>query len=192
MTIKQDLPILEVPDATAWERWLQTNHGQSRGVWLKIARKAAPVGTPTYPEALEAAICFGWIDGQKGAHDEQFWLQRFTRRGPTSRWSEVNREKAERLIDEGRMQPAGQAEIQAAKRDGRWDRAYPAQSRATVPDDLQGALDQHPDAKAFFETLTGVRRYAFLYRLHNVRRSEARVKRIAEYIELLSNRQTLI
>jgi uncharacterized protein YdeI (YjbR/CyaY-like superfamily) len=192
MTIKQGLLILEVPDATAWERWLQTNHCQSRGVWLKIARKAAPVSTPTYPEALESAICFGWIDGQRGAHDEHFWLQRFTRRGPRSRWSEVNREKAERLIDEGRMQPAGRAEIQAAKRDGRWDRAYPAQSRATVPDDLQGALDRHPDAKAFFETLTGVRRYAFLYRLHNVRRPEARARRIAEYIELLSNRRTLI
>ncbi len=191
LTIKQGLPILELPHAAAWEQWLHAHHRESNGVWLKIAKKGSPVRTATYPDALALALCFGWIDGQRAAHDEHFFLQRFTRRGPRSKWSEINREKAEQLTAEGRMKPAGQAEVEAAKADGRWAAAYPSQKRIQVPDDFQRQLDEHPDANAFFQTLTGASRYAFLYRLHNVTRPETRATRIASYIERLSERRTL-
>jgi len=145
----------------------------------------------SYAEALEEAIRYGWIDGQKAAHDAAHWLQRFTPRGPRSRWSQVNRRTAERLLAEDRMTPAGLAQIQAAERDGRWEAAYEPQSQASVPEDLERALDAHPGAKAFFATLTGARRYAFLYRLHHVTRPEARARRIERYIELLAAGRTL-
>jgi uncharacterized protein YdeI (YjbR/CyaY-like superfamily) len=184
--------MLEFRDRTAWERWLEANHDSSPGVWLKIAKKGTPQPTPTYSEALEIAICHGWIDGQKRPYDDSFWLQRFTRRGPRSKWSRINREKAEALIAAERMGPAGVSQVEAAKADGRWDAAYPSQSTATVPDDLQRELDRNPEANEFFQTLRGVQRYAFLYRLHNVTRPEARVKRIADYITLLSEHRTLV
>jgi uncharacterized protein YdeI (YjbR/CyaY-like superfamily) len=184
-------PMVQVPDAGAWERWLEANHERSDGVWLKIAKRGAPAPTPTYAQALEVAICYGWIDGQKGAHDESYWLQRFTRRGLRSRWSEINREKAERLLADGRMTPAGLAQVDAARADGRWGAAYPSQSGATVPEDLQRELDRHPVAAEFFATLTGTDRYAFLYRLHNVKTRDGRARRIARYIELLDRRRTL-
>jgi len=189
---KAGLPVLELADQQAWERWLEANHGSSAGVWLKIAKKRATEQTVSYPEAVEAALCYGWIDGQKASYDERYSLQRFTRRGRRSKWSQINREKAERLIDAGRMQASGLAEVRRAQLDGRWDAAYPAQSRATVPDDFQHALDANPDAKAFFETLTGSNRYAFLFRLHNVTRADTRVKRIASYIERLNAGKTLL
>jgi uncharacterized protein YdeI (YjbR/CyaY-like superfamily) len=188
---KTELPILEFPDSAAWDEWLAQNHDSSAGVWLKYAKKRAPRTTIKHPEALEQAIRYGWIDGQARPYDEHYWLVRFTPRRPRSKWSQVNRQKATELIEQGRMHPAGLAQVQAAKDDGRWDAAYPAQSRATVPPDLQEALDRHPEAKAFFETLTGVRRYAFLYRLHNVKKPETRAKRIANYIEVLGQGKTL-
>ncbi len=191
MELKQGEPILPFADAAAWATWLESNHADSSGVWLKIAKKGARDPTVTYAAALDVAIAFGWIDGQKAAYDESFWLQRFTRRGPKSKWSQVNTEKAESLIEAGRMQPSGLAEVERAKQDGRWAAAYPAQSQATVPDDFQQALDAHPEAKAFFETLTGSTRYAFLYRLHNVKRQDARATRIADYVERLSHGRTL-
>ncbi len=172
-------------------QWLGEHHSDSPGVWLRIAKKAASVTTVAYPEVLESALCHGWIDGQRKALDQTYFLQRFTPRGPRSRWSQVNREKAQALIAAGRMQAAGRAEVQAALEDGRWEQAYEPQSRATVPDDLQQALDRHPAARDFFATLTGARRYAFLYRLHNVSSAERRAKRIADYIELLSQAKTL-
>jgi uncharacterized protein YdeI (YjbR/CyaY-like superfamily) len=191
MSTGRDLPIVEVGDQRAWRAWLESNHASPVGVWLKLAKKGSPTPTVTYSEAIEEAICFGWIDGQARSHDEHFYLQRFTPRRPRSKWSQINREKATRLLAEGRVRPSGLAQIEAAKADGRWDAAYPAQGAATVPDDFRRALDQNPKAKEFFETLTGTTRYAFLYRLHNVTKPEARAKRIANYIELLDDGKTL-
>ena len=185
------LPILECADDERWRAWLQANHLASRGVWLKFAKKDAAATTVDHAHALATAICFGWIDGQVRRYDESFWLQRFTPRGPRSKWSQVNRAAAEELIAAGRMQSAGLAQVQAARADGRWEAAYEPQSRATVPDDLRAALDADPAAGEFFATLTGQRRYAFLYRLHHVTTPEARARRIAGYIELLREGKTL-
>jgi uncharacterized protein YdeI (YjbR/CyaY-like superfamily) len=182
---KPELPTIQLPDAAAWEVWLEANHPTSNGVWLMIAKKASPHETVTYPDVLDVAICFGWIDGQRRPHDEHFFLQRFTPRGPRSKWSQVNRDKAAGLIQLRRMRPAGQAQIDAAKRDGRWADAYEPQSRATVPADLQRALDQNPDAKAFFGTLSSQNRYSFIYRLRQVKSPERRAKRIADYVAML-------
>jgi uncharacterized protein YdeI (YjbR/CyaY-like superfamily) len=192
MSPQPPLAIVELSDQRAWEQWLQENHESSPGVWLKIAKKGAPRATVSYAEAVESGLCFGWIDGQKQAHDEWFYLQRFTRRGPRSKWSQINRDSVTELFARGRLRPAGIAEMQRAQADGRWEAAYPSQRAATVSEDFQLALDAHPEAKAFFETLTGSNRYAFLYRLHNVKRPEARAKRIAEYITLLSEHKTLL
>jgi uncharacterized protein YdeI (YjbR/CyaY-like superfamily) len=186
-----ELEEVEFADQSAWERWLEEHHADSPGVWLKIAKKGCPTPTVTYPEALEVAICHGWIDGQKRGFDERFWLQRFTPRGPRSKWSQINRQKAAGLIEEGRMRPAGMVQVDAARADGRWDAAYEPQSRATVPDDLRRALDRNPAAAEFFATLAGARRYAFLYRLHNVRDPQRRAQRIADYIALLTEGRTL-
>lgn len=191
MSAGQELPIVEVADQRAWREWLEENHASIAGVWLKFAKKGSPTPTVSYAEALEEALCFGWIDGQARGHDAHFYLQRFTPRRSRSKWSQINREKATRLLAAGRIKPAGLAQIEAARADGRWEAAYPAQSAATVPDDLQRALERAPTAKAFFETLTGSARYAFLYRLHNVTKPEARAERIAGYIELLSAGKTL-
>jgi uncharacterized protein YdeI (YjbR/CyaY-like superfamily) len=191
MSTMQDLPIVQVADQRAWRRWLEQNHASVAGVWLKLAKKGSPTPTVSYGEAVEEALCYGWIDGQVRAHDAHFYLQRFTPRRPRSKWSQINREKAERLMAEGRIRPSGLAQIEAARADGRWDAAYPAQSKASVPDDFQRALDERPAAKAFFETLTGSTRYAFLYRLHDVRDPARRAKRIADYVERLSARRTL-
>jgi uncharacterized protein YdeI (YjbR/CyaY-like superfamily) len=189
MAPKDDLPILQFDGPPAWAKWLERNHGTA-GAWLKLAKKGAGVTTVTYGEALEEALCYGWIDGQVSRHDESFYLQRFTPRTKRSMWSANNRDKVELLIAEGRMKPPGLEAIEAAKADGRWDAAYPAQSQATVPDDLRQALDQNPDAQAFFETLSSQNRYAFLFRLHDVKRPETRAKRIAEYVTMLAEHRT--
>ena len=186
-----ELPIVEHPDQVSWRAWLETHHAGADGAWLKLAKKGAPTPTVTYAQAVEEALCYGWIDGQARRLDEHFYLQRFTPRRPRSVWSQINREKAERLIAAGRMHPAGLAQVKAAQADGRWEAAYPAQSRAEVPDDFQHALDKNLDAKAFFSTLTGSARYAFLYRLHQVRDEAKRAQRIARYIELLACEKTL-
>jgi uncharacterized protein YdeI (YjbR/CyaY-like superfamily) len=191
MSTGQDLPIVEAADQQAWRAWLEVNHASPTGVWLKFAKKGSPTPSVSYREAVEEALCYGWIDGQSRSYDEHFYLQRFTPRRSRSKWSQINREKATRLLAEGRVTPSGLAQIEAAKADGRWDAAYPGQGAARIPKDLQQALDQNPKAKAFFETLTGSTRYAFLYRLHNVVRPESRAKRIANYIELLDAGKTL-
>jgi uncharacterized protein YdeI (YjbR/CyaY-like superfamily) len=190
MPAKPELPTIEFADAAKWERWLEQHHDSSSGVWLKIAKKGAPSATVDYAQALEQAIRVGWIDGQKRGYDEHYWLQRFTPRGPRSKWSQVNRDKALELIAQNRMTPAGLAQFEAAKRDGRLDEAYEPQSRATVPEDFQQALDQNPAAAEFFATLRGANRYAFLYRLHHVTKPEARAKRIETYIEMLTEGRT--
>jgi len=191
MSTFEGLPIVEACDQLEWRRWLEQNHQAVAAVWLRFAKKGSPVATVSYAEAIEEALCHGWIDGQVRALDDHFYLQRFTPRRARSKWSEINREKATRLIAEGRMRPAGLAQIEAAKTDGRWDAAYPAQSKATVPADFQHALDQNDQARTFFETLTGSTRYAFLHRLHNVTDPARRAKRIASYIERLSAGRTL-
>lgn len=191
MATGQELPIIEAADQPAWRRWLAANHSRVDAVWLKLAKKGSPTPSVSYAEALEEAICFGWIDGQVRRFDEHFYLQRFTPRRPRSKWSQINREKATQLIDAGRMQPAGLAQVEAAKADGRWEGAYPAQAEATVPDDLRAALDANPAARRFFETLTGSTRYAFLYRLHNVTDRKRRQQRIADYVARLEAGRTL-
>jgi uncharacterized protein YdeI (YjbR/CyaY-like superfamily) len=187
----QDLPIVQFADAAAWEAWLRSNGSASGAVWLKLAKKGAPGRTVSYAQALDVALCHGWIDGHKRALDEHFWLQRFSRRGPRSRWSKVNTEKASKLIEAGLMAPAGMAEVQAAKRDGRWEDAYEPQSRAAPTEDFAAALDAVPAARAFFDSLRSAQRYAFLYRLRNIKRRETRAERIAEYVRMLAERRTL-
>ena len=186
-----DEPALEFGDRAQWEAWLERNHSSSRGLWLRLAKKGSPIPTVTYAEALTEAIRYGWIDGQRRAGDERSYLQRFTPRAPRSVWSQINRDKALALIAEGAMTEAGLAQVQAAQRDGRWERAYEPQSRATVPEDFARELRRNPAAKQFFATLSGSRRYAFLYRLHQTRSEAARARRIAAYIELLSAGKTL-
>jgi uncharacterized protein YdeI (YjbR/CyaY-like superfamily) len=185
----QDLPILSFASRHAWEQWLAEQHATSRGLWLKIAKKDSGIATVTYAEALEVALCYGWIDGQKGAFDQDYFLQRFTPRLAKSKWSKINCAKVEALIAQGAMQPAGLREVERAKADGRWAAAYDAPSRAAVPDDLQQELDQHPAAKAFFETLDRLNRYAILYRIQDARKPETRARRIATFVAMLSEQK---
>jgi uncharacterized protein YdeI (YjbR/CyaY-like superfamily) len=168
-----------------WERWLEDHHAEADGVWIKIAKKVAGIESVRYPEVLDTAICFGWIDGRREALDEQYFLQRFTRRQSRSRWSRINRDKAERLIAEGRMRPAGLAEVERAKADGRWAAAYEGQRSAAVPDDLQRELDARPEAKAFFASLSSQNRYAIVYRLQDAKRPETRARRLAKFVAML-------
>jgi uncharacterized protein YdeI (YjbR/CyaY-like superfamily) len=183
--------LLEFPDQAAWEAWLEQHHDSAAEAWLKFAKKGAPRQTVTQAQALQAALCFGWIDGQVGRVDEHFYRQRFTQRRPRSKWSQINRQSALALIERGRMRPSGLEQVRRAQADGRWDAAYEPQARASVPDDFAAALADNPDAEAFFATLTGVRRYAFLYRIADAKRAETRAKRIRQYVELLAQRRTL-
>lgn len=189
--MKQELPTLPFGSADEWERWLAEHHAASQGVWLKIAKKGSGTPTVTYAEAVDTALCFGWIDGQKRPFDESFWLQRFTPRGPRSKWSRINRDKVAVLLETDRMRPAGLAEVERAQADGRWDAAYEPQSTATVPDDLQRALDGNASASAFFSELDGANRYAILYRIQEAKRPETRTKRIANFVAMLERRETL-
>ena len=191
MDWKQDLPIIPFASQGDCEQWLQTQHATAKGLWLKIAKKGSGIDSVTYDEALQSALCYGWVDGQKGSYDEQFWLQRLTPRGPRSRWSLINREKATDLLDQGRMKPAGLEQIRQAQRDGRWDAAYEGQRAATVPDDLQRELEQNPEAKAFFATLDATNRYAILYRLKDAKKPETRARRLAKYIAMLGEHEKL-
>jgi uncharacterized protein YdeI (YjbR/CyaY-like superfamily) len=184
-------PVVFFPTPEDFEAWLEQNHASSDGVWIKFAKKASGIQSVVYADALEVALCFGWIDGQVRRLDEQHYLQRFTPRRPRSTWSKINRGKAERLIAEGRMRPAGRREVERARADGRWDEAYDSPAKATVPDDFQAALDAEPVAKAFFATLGRSERYSFLYRIAEAKRPETRARRIAEYVELLRDEKTL-
>lgn len=170
-----------------WEAWLATNGEVVTGVWLRIAKKSARQPTLTYAQALEGAICYGWIDGQKQAESEYHWLQRFTPRTTRSIWSKINKAKAEALISAGRMQPTGLREINRAKQDGRWEAAYSPASTSTVPDDLQQALNRNPKAKRFFATLNSKNRYAILFRIQNLKKAETRAKKISQFVDMLNN-----
>jgi uncharacterized protein YdeI (YjbR/CyaY-like superfamily) len=172
-------------DQIEWERWLEENHASADGVWIKMAKKDSGIESVRYPEVLDSALCFGWIDGRREALDDRYFLQRFTPRRARSRWSRINRDKAERLISEGRMRPAGLAEVARAKADGRWDAAYESQSASTVPDDLQRELDRRPKAKAFFAALNSQNRYAILYRLQDAKKPETRARRLEKFVAML-------
>jgi uncharacterized protein YdeI (YjbR/CyaY-like superfamily) len=187
---RDNLPILQFADRTAWNRWLDEHHAAGAGVWLKIAKKSSGIPTVTHAEALEEALCYGWIDGQRAPLDETFFLQRFTPRRPRSKWSQVNRDKATALIEQGRMQPAGLAQVEAAKQDGRWEAAYAPQSSQAIPEDFQRALEQNPAAYEFFKTLRGARRYSFLYRIQDAKRPETRARRISEFVTMLAEGRT--
>jgi len=180
-----DLPLLEVADREAWADWLAAHCESSPGVWLKLARKGSGGSSLTYAEALDVALCHGWIDGQKGTIDERHWRQRFTPRGPRSRWSKRNRARAEELIAAGRMAPAGLREVEAARADGRWEAAYDSSATAEVPADLQAALDADPAAREFFAELDRANRYAILYRLQEARRPETRARRLEKFVAML-------
>ena len=180
------LPTLPFATPQSWEAWLNEHHASARGVWLKLAKKEAGIASVSYAEALDVALCYGWIDGQKGAFDAQFWLQKFTPRGPKSIWSKINCDKAEALIAAGRMQPAGLRQMELAQADGRWAAAYDSQSKIGVPDDLQRELDNNPQAQAFFSTLNSANRYAILFRIQTAKKPETRAERIRTFIEMLS------
>ena len=179
------LATIAFPSAAEWEAWLEANHATAPGVWIKMAKKDSGVDSVRYPEVLESALCFGWIDGRREALDERFFLQRYTPRRARSRWSRINREKAERLIVDGRMRPAGLAEVEQARADGRWDAAYEGQRSIVVPEDLRRELDARPKAKAFFEQLSSQNRYAILYRLHEAKRPETRARRLEKFVAML-------
>jgi uncharacterized protein YdeI (YjbR/CyaY-like superfamily) len=179
------LPIMPFADKRVWELWLEEHHESAAGMWLKLAKKGSGIASVSYAEALEVALCFGWIDSQKRAYDELCFLQRFTPRGPRSRWSQINREKAEVLEGEGRLRPAGLAQVQRAREDGRWEAAYAGQAQATVPEDLQRELDRDPAARAFFMSLESHNRYAILYRLQDAHKPETRARRLGRYMEML-------
>jgi uncharacterized protein YdeI (YjbR/CyaY-like superfamily) len=183
-------PIVFHRDQAAWEAWLAENGAGSPGVWLRIAKKASGIATVSYEEALEAALCHGWIDGQKQALDEESWLQRFTPRGPKSIWSKRNREKAAALIAAGRMTPAGREAVRLAQADGRWDAAYDSQKGAEVPEDFLAALAKKRKAAAFFAGLDSANRYAFLFRLQTARTAAARARRIALFVAMLGRGET--
>jgi uncharacterized protein YdeI (YjbR/CyaY-like superfamily) len=185
------LPVLQFASAREWEDWLHENHAACAGLWIKIAKKDTGIASVRYPEVLECALCFGWIDGQRRPLDERSFLQRFTPRRPRSRWSRINRDTAERLIAEGRMRPAGLAEVERAKADGRWQAAYEGQRRIAVPDDLQRELDARPQARHFFAQLSSQNRYAILYRLHEAKRPETRARRLATFVAMLEAGETL-
>jgi uncharacterized protein YdeI (YjbR/CyaY-like superfamily) len=178
------------PDAAAFEAWLEEHGETATEVWLRFAKKGSGVTTVTYGEALDAALCFGWIDGQVRRLDETYYLQRFTPRRPRSLWSKRNTEKAEALTAAGRMRPAGLAQVEAAKADGRWQAAYEGSAAATVPDDLQAALDADPQAAAFFATLSAQNRYSILHRLQTARTPETRAKRLRDALAMLAERRT--
>jgi len=182
---------LSLEDQEAWLSWLRKNHAVSTGVWLRIAKKSANARSVSYLQAVDTALCFGWIDGQKKADDESHWLQRFTPRSAKSIWSKINREKASRLIALGQMNAAGIREVERAKRDGRWDDAYDSPSSATIPADFQAELDKTPRAKAFFATLDRGNRYAVLFRIQTAKKAETRAKRIKQFTEMLSQHKRI-
>jgi uncharacterized protein YdeI (YjbR/CyaY-like superfamily) len=191
LTVRQDVPIISFASRQEWDAWLGDQHDSSSGLWLKIAKKSAGTDSVSYAEALEVALCYGWIDGQKRKFDDEYWLQRFTPRKPRSRWSKINRAKALELIEKGEMNPAGLREVERAKADGRWDAAYEGQSTATVPDDLRSALEASDRARDFFATLDSANRYAILHRIQDAKRPETRARRIEKYVAMLNEHRKI-
>ncbi|MEU9665785.1 YdeI/OmpD-associated family protein [Streptomyces bobili] len=187
----RDEEIIEFASAAELQDWLARNYAASGGFWLKLKNDAAGKGALTYAQALDVALCYGWIDGQKRKLDEDHWLQRFTPRSARSRWSKVNREKVAALIEQGRMQPPGIAEVERAKKDGRWEAAYAGAKTATVPEDLAKALEANPAAAEFFKTLDSQNRYSILYRVQDAKKPETRARRIEKYVGMLANQEKI-
>lgn len=184
-------PTLAFASAPELERWLERNHASASGVWIKLARAGSGTKSVSYQEAVEVALCWGWIDGQKKGLDDTAWLQRFSPRGPKSIWSKINREKAQKLIAAGKMQPPGLAQVERAKKDGRWDAAYDSPRSAEVPEDLRAALKKDKKAATFFETLDGANRYSILFRLHHAKKPETRARKIREFVAMLARGEKL-
>src|SRR4051812_2162634 len=182
-----ELPVLAFASKEAFEAWMEANHSASDGIWLKFAKKGTGVPTVVYAQALDVALCFGWIDGQVSKLDETYYLQKFTPRRARSKWSKINVGKATALIERGAMRPAGLAEVERAKADGRWEAAYASPSQIEVPADLQAQLDRHPEAAAYFERLPKIARYAILYRLHDAKKPETRARRLERFMAMLIN-----
>lgn len=189
--IRGGLPIVLFADQSALASWLERQPSDHKGIWLKLAKKGSPVGSVSQKEAVEAGLCFGWIDGLINPYDESFYLIRFTPRRRRSKWSQINVERAEALIEAGRMRPGGLAEVEAAKADGRWADAYPPHSRAEPPTDLRVALDSSPKAAAFFATLKGANRYGLIYRVLDAKKPETRARRISDFVAMLERGETL-
>jgi uncharacterized protein YdeI (YjbR/CyaY-like superfamily) len=188
---KDGKPILTFASQAEWEAWLDAEHAASDGVWVKFAKKGSGVTTVVYAEALDVALCYGWIDSQVASHDERFYLQKFTPRRARSKWSRINRDKVAGLTKQGRMKPAGLEQVALAKADGRWAAAYASPANATVPDDLQKALDANPGAAEFFATLSGSNRYAILYRLEDAKKPETRARRLEKFVAMLNEQKKI-
>jgi uncharacterized protein YdeI (YjbR/CyaY-like superfamily) len=188
---RDDLPILSFPSQASWEAWLAKHHAKSQGIYLKIAKKDSGARSVNYQQALEGALCYGWIDGLKQPLNQDYWLQRFTPRRPRSKWSQINCNKVTVLEQAGKLKPPGVQQVEAAKQDGRWERAYAPASSATIPADLRIALAAAPKAKAHFARLSASWRYRILYRIHEVKRPETRVRRIAQLVQRLASDEPL-
>jgi uncharacterized protein YdeI (YjbR/CyaY-like superfamily) len=183
---KAGLPVIPFESRRDWEAWLRKNHAAAAGLWIRFARKDAAVPSVSHAEALDAALCYGWIDGQAASLDDRFWLLRFTRRGPRSKWSRINRERAEALVREGRMRAPGLEAMEAARGDGRFQAAYESQRTIAVPDDLRQRLAADPRAERFFARLDSKNRYAILYRIHGAKKAETRARRIEQFVAMLA------
>ena len=186
-----DLPIMQFKGRKDWTTWLEKNHTISGAIWLRIAKASSGIALVSYPDAVEVALCYGWIDGQAKSYDKATWLQKFTLRGQRSIWSKINREKAKELIRNGQMKPAGLEAVQRAKQNGRWKAAYDSPSQARVPTDLRAALEKNKKAKAFFSTLNSKNRYAILHRIQTAKKAETRAKRIAQFTLMLEKHEKL-
>ena len=188
--MKDGLPVILFKTEQEWIDWLEKNENEP-GIWVQIAKKGSGIQSISYQQALEVALCFGWIDGLKNPLDEKTWIQRFTARKPNSKWSKINRTKAEELIETGKMRPSGFAAIEMAKQKGIWDTAYDSQKNAEVPADLQSELDKNPDAAEFFKSLNGVNKYAIIYRLQTALTPEIRSKKLNQLIEMLKRKEKI-
>jgi uncharacterized protein YdeI (YjbR/CyaY-like superfamily) len=186
-----NVPVRAFKDAKAWESWLAKNQGDVKGVWMRLAKKSSGAKSITYPEALEIALCYGWIDAQKRGESESAWLQRFMPRAKKSVWSKINTEKALALIASGRMTAAGLDEVVRAKQDGRWEAAYEPASTAKIPADFEAELNKSPRARDFFKTISATNRYAILWRLQTAKKAETRTKRMRSFIEMLEKGETI-
>ncbi len=184
-------PVIAFASAAKFRQWLTKHHAAHPGIWMQIAKKASGIASVTYAEALDEALCFGWIDGQKQSHDEMSWLQKFTRRGPRSVWSKINTGHIERLTREGRMQPDGQFAVDAAKADGRWAKAYASSRSAEMPADFLAALDKNKKARTFFDTLNKANHYAIIYHLNGAKKPETRQRRMERFIEMMKRGEKL-
>ena len=189
VSAKPDLPLVFFESAAEWEAWLADHHATATGLWIKLARKSSGLESVTYEEAVERALRYGWIDGQGGSLDETHWRQRFSPRTSRSKWSKINRTRAENLIAEGLMRPAGLREVERARADGRWEAAYDAPSTATVPDDLRQALERSRDARDFFAGLDSRNRFAILHRIQDAKKPETRVRRIEKFVAMLARQE---